>query len=283
MPNYIQRFSNEITLPQTTYLFVDGANFRRDFDKTTSQWFGQRVEFDFERIRSHFNADRVFYYDCIDGIKNDNELEEEFKNRVSLQAESLDRIREIDGCHVHFGTTTGRGKNKRQKEVDVLLAVEMMEHAFRKNMDRAVLLSGDKDFRPLVESLVRLGLHIEVVGDKKSMSRDLIHAADKSIKLTFDDYYKWTTRVHRDLRPLSVIFHNNMGENPPRRETREGVCMECPLTLLVAVEGRKHRVWLNLESKGGGFLVADCDNLEDIDDYFELQYGKIDWNNAEAV
>ena len=40
-------------------------------------------------------------------------------------------------------------KKLRQKKVDVLLAVEALDHAFRGNMSRAYLIAGDLDFAPL--------------------------------------------------------------------------------------------------------------------------------------
>jgi uncharacterized LabA/DUF88 family protein len=43
------------------------------------------------------------------------------------------------------------GKKRQQKEVDVLLAVDMLTRSFYKNMTKAVLLAGDRDFKPVVE------------------------------------------------------------------------------------------------------------------------------------
>ena len=66
------------------------------------------------------------------------------------------------------GRITGRPGNIRQKGVDVLLAVEMLDHAFRKNMDEAWLLAGDADFVPLVEAVTRLGTWVNVIYDPRA-------------------------------------------------------------------------------------------------------------------
>jgi uncharacterized LabA/DUF88 family protein len=39
----------------------------------------------------------------------------------------------------------------------------MMNHAIRQNMRRAVLVTGDADFKPLVESMVQIGMFVEIV------------------------------------------------------------------------------------------------------------------------
>jgi hypothetical protein len=56
----------------------------------------------------------------------------------------------LSGVHVRLGTVTG--KRRRQKEVDILLATDMLTHGFNGNMKTAVLLSGDLDFRPIIEA-----------------------------------------------------------------------------------------------------------------------------------
>ena len=121
---------SNISQKQITYLFVDGSNFRQYFNETTQKWFGQEVEFDFKKIKDFFQAEKAFYYDCVDDVKTDNENQQDFDERVEAQEIKLNKIREVEGCHVHLGSLSGKGKKKRQKEVDVLLAVQMMEHAF---------------------------------------------------------------------------------------------------------------------------------------------------------
>ncbi|MBD2254416.1 NYN domain-containing protein [Nostoc parmelioides] len=51
---------------------------------------------------------------------------------------------------------TGKAK-KEQKEIDIMIAVDMLTHSFQKNMDEATLLAGDLDFKPLIDALVLNG------------------------------------------------------------------------------------------------------------------------------
>ena len=101
--------------------------------------------FNFEQLTS--GMFKTFYYDCKDDLKKATETEEQFRKRLE-QEEHFNGIQGVRGCHVQLGTLTSEGTRKRQKEVDILLTVDMMNRAIRQNMDHAFLLSGDADFRP---------------------------------------------------------------------------------------------------------------------------------------
>jgi hypothetical protein len=122
----------------------------------------------------------------------------EFDRRLQSQEAYYEKIRSLRGVHLQLGTLTGsrRGRQKearRQKEVDVLLAVDMLTHGFNRNMSRAILLSGDLDFRPVVEALVRGGVFVEVWYEKSTVSKDLYWAADLGYPLYWNILYSWST------------------------------------------------------------------------------------------
>ena len=99
--------------------------------------------------------------------------------------------------HLRLGKLTGTGREKRQKQVDILLAVDALNHAFRRNMGRVVLLTGDQDFTPVVRALVDMGLYVTVAGDRTHTSKELIHAADHYIPLTVQSYNDFTSVANR--------------------------------------------------------------------------------------
>ncbi|CAN5514205.1 hypothetical protein BH10ACI1_BH10ACI1_34940 [soil metagenome] len=288
---------SNISQKQITYLFVDGANFRKYYDETTQRWFEEEVEFDFGYIKATFGAEKAFYYDCVDDIKNDTETDEEFEARVAAQEKKLNKIREVEGCHVFLGSLrrAKKRKNRGQKEVDVMLAVQMMEHAFRGNMDKAVLFSGDLDFRPLVESLVRLGLFIQVVADQKHFSSDLLYSADKHTKLNFKDYYDWTLKNFKIKNRLEITVLDFFPENAQKDGfdcMKTGSCNSGEVRLYKKRSSKGLRLYSKIisPSKNYAYALDPSDeilftinpNLETkmfnkLDLYFELMHGKIDW------
>ncbi|HEY0460136.1 MAG TPA: NYN domain-containing protein [Pyrinomonadaceae bacterium] len=272
---------SNISQKQTTYLFVDGSHFRQYFNETTQKWFGQVVEFDFRKIKEFFNAEKAFYYDCIDDIKNDSETDEEFEARVNSQEEKLNKIREVEGCHVYLGSLrrAKKQKNRGQKEVDVMLAVHMMEHAFRGNVSKTVLLSGDLDFRPLVESLVRFGLFVEVSADLKHFSTELIHSADAHKKLSIDEYFRLTPNHIQSLKPIEFptrTFFRERAEKENFWLHKEGTCGDFEVYIYIGNQHRGH--WLTTSNDLPHPQTAWVNNnLDHLILYFELKYGPINW------
>ncbi len=196
----------ELQSSKVTYLFIDGSYLRESYIDTTSKWFGNEVgddniNIDFNAIKIFFDARKVFYYDYIDRIQGKYEDKIDFEDRVSKQKDYFNQIRSLEEYHVKLGNLTKKG----QKEAGILLTIDMMNHAMRNNMTKAVLLSGDKDFKPLVESLVNMGMLVYVSSEVRSTSSDLKFAADSYIPLSFFDYYKWSSPELKNKYPMPKI------------------------------------------------------------------------------
>ena len=67
------------------------------------------------------------------------------------------------GFHVHTRPTCRNAATNvwKQKGMDILLAVEAMKH--KEEFDTFILFSGDRDFMPIVEEMVKEGKKIEIV------------------------------------------------------------------------------------------------------------------------
>ncbi len=196
----------------TTYLFIDGGHLRRNYAETVRPWFGSEGEIDFAQIKDGFlggGIARCFYYDALEDEKRDNETDADFNARIAREEQIFTKIEELNGYFIRLGSLTGQRK-RRQKKVDILLAVEALDHAFRRNMDRAILLTGDRDFEPLVDSLVRTGIQVHIAGYKKHTSEHLRRAADASTLLTFDDYFEFTTRPLKAASPVNLRHTNGI-------------------------------------------------------------------------
>ncbi len=184
---------------QNSYLFIDGG-YLRERCKQVESVLGATGELDYSKITGELSCGKAFYYDCLDEPKT-SEPQVDFEARRRMQEESFNKIREVPGFHVRTGTLSGR----RQKEVDVALAVDMLTHAFYKNMSRAVLVAGDLDFRPVVESLIRLGTYVEVVSAKSNTAKLLEWAADQHRVLDFNSLYSWCTDEFKQRNPIPRI------------------------------------------------------------------------------
>jgi uncharacterized LabA/DUF88 family protein len=173
------------------YLFVDGGYFRARHTEAIKSVFGESCDLQLNGLANIFpqKIQRVFYYDCLHDIPKVDETEEQLKNRVEAQQKTFDEIQSYEGFHVRLGSLSGNSRKLRQKEVDILLAVDALDHAFRQNMTGIILVAGDRDFAPLVESLVRLGVWVHIWFDPRSVGNRLLEVADKVTPIGFHDYY----------------------------------------------------------------------------------------------
>ena len=84
-----------------------------------------------------------------------------------------------------LGKHSGEGKSRRQKGVDIALAVNMLQNAFRGNYDCAALVSGDADFAPVVSEVKATGKQVICASFTWQLSKDeeIVYAADEFIAL----------------------------------------------------------------------------------------------------
>jgi NYN domain len=258
-------------MEQTTYVFIDGNYIRQAVDQAMKEVFGVPGDLAPELIPPH-NVFRAYFYDCIDELKKDSETDAEFQGRRDAQNEMISRMRARPGMHLRPGTLS-RGRNRTQKEVDVLLAVDMLTHGFNRNMTHAILVTGDLDFRPVVEALVRSGVFVNVWYEKRSAAKDLPAAADFGQELNWQSLYNWNTKA----------FHS--AYQPPAVTRADSRIMAMHVAL-GECEGRRVEL-MKLSDRGPFVLQADRPDgvwsLQHVDRqvlerFFSVKYGSVTWN-----
>lgn len=167
------------------YAFIDNAYLRKQYDETMARVLG--VAELAPKPLYLGSPNRTFVYDCMD-VPRDSDTKENYERRTTAQSSYFDGLRALPGHHLRLGTLT-TGRHPRQKQVDVHLAVDMLMHAHNRNMERAVLVAGDQDFKPVVDALVLMGVYVVVCASKRTVSRVLRQAADEFWPLEFPALY----------------------------------------------------------------------------------------------
>jgi uncharacterized LabA/DUF88 family protein len=186
------------------YVFIDGEHLRVSYEHDMHAFYGPDAPpIDYARLRTSLQAEKLFLYDSVDDSPRDGETAEAATARVAPRIAELDRAQASIGCHVRYGSVKkgNRRRGHEQKEVDVLLAVEMLTHAYRGNFRRAVLMTGDLDFKPLVDSLVSFGSNVEVWHARRSGARGLLDAADSRREMTLSEFHSWAEAFAMDALP----------------------------------------------------------------------------------
>jgi uncharacterized LabA/DUF88 family protein len=155
---------------ERTMVFVDVRNVLGCANAT-----GFRFKVDFTALIKHIVGDRilagVYLFDG-EVVGTDGTIGRRFHD--ALRAEGLRVITRESFCP----------DSDQQKEVDVAMACEMLEHAIKDHFDTAIVVSGDRDFLPAIEKVQNEGKTVELAGFKMSMSHvlqlrcDVYHALD---------------------------------------------------------------------------------------------------------
>lgn len=162
---------------EVSYLFIDGGYLRGAIKAFGESCFNTPdLPVDFSLL-APWATKVFFYYDCL-APQATQEPEADYRARIAVQQAHFTKLRSLRGWHVVEGIIKRTGKRARQKEIDILIAVDMLTHTHRRNMHRAAFIAGDQDFRPLVEAVVREGMFIELWYEAASGSSELIYAAD---------------------------------------------------------------------------------------------------------
>jgi len=173
------------------YLFIDGGCLRAVLDRYSAEVFGgDPIELQYQALVG--GHEKVFYYDAIPGKRHD-ETAATYEARVAPAVAMMDAMALIDGAHVYEGDARIRRRQQVQKKIDVMIAVDMLTHSFRRNMASATLLASDLDFKPLVDALVQDGATVTLWHPRPETNEELVRAADSSRPLDLATLHELAT------------------------------------------------------------------------------------------
>jgi len=196
---------------EVQYLFIDGEQLRRTAEEVGKDWFGAPVDIDYRALQG--TCQKVFYYDCLPA-KPSGADEGAYRLKYDNKIAFFNQLRAIPGWHVSEGLARHRKKERQeQKEVDILIAVDMLTHTHRKNMHRLTFVSGDQDFAPLLEAVVRDGMYVELLYPEGHTSQDLMHFADVAKPMDIDFLHAVSTQTYK--RHFSLPSRSGEGPDGP--------------------------------------------------------------------
>lgn len=209
-------FRSELPSGAKSYLFVDGASFRNAISEISKYFFeGESLQVDWRNLRAAHH--KVFYYDAIPTQEQDEDASC-YSRRISPKVEELSLIERQSGFHVKTGDVRKRrNRGNEQKMVDVQLAVDALQAASRGLFSHCTLVTGDLDFRPLVEAFVDMGIDVTVDYPPGHTNSDLLSAADHSVPLTLNNAEEYLTLTD-DQRAFVPRAFSDFQRQEPRPE-----------------------------------------------------------------
>lgn len=166
-------------MPERALLLVDGGYL----DYLQRSFGSPRIDYGRMAValceRFGYKLLRCVYFNCLPYLSA-SPSPEELDAHAKKQA-FFDRLSKLDRFQVKLGRLAYRGVDEKsgkpvleQKQVDVLLASEMVYNAARRSVEAIVLLSGDGDFVPAVDLVKREGLTLALAHGPRS-GVDTVH------------------------------------------------------------------------------------------------------------
>jgi len=146
------------------------------------------------------------------------------------QSDFLDALRRVPYLEIRLGGTKLSQGVTVEKGIDIMLATDLVNFAWKNIYNTAILVSGDADFAYAVKVVKDMGKHVEVAHFESNVSKDLMDLAD-SRHLLNRDFFKglWAVgpvgRRHRPRRRGSAPPQAGIetgGQAPPFEEPAPG-------------------------------------------------------------
>lgn len=176
--------------PRRVMIFIDGSNLYHVLKQNTD-----KHDLDYKRFSEKLTGDRelirTYYYNIRQESPDNPKLAEN-------QDRFLKALYETAYLEVKLGIWKARGGTMVEKGVDVMIASDLIMHAYEDHYDVAILVSGDADFYPALQAVKDIGKQVEVAAFDSNLSAEAARLADVVTKFN-NDYFEdlWMSRSRR--------------------------------------------------------------------------------------
>lgn len=171
-------------------VFIDGSNLYHVLGQICGRHDLQFDKFA-QKLANGRDLKRVYYYN----------IRQEFEDKPNVGADQnrfLQSLYDTPYLEVKLGIWKQRGGTMVEKGVDVMLATDVVVHAFKDHYDTAIVVSGDADFYPALQAAKDGGKHVEVAAFDANISSEAARTADLHIKLNKTFFTSlWMTRTQQ--------------------------------------------------------------------------------------
>lgn len=176
--------------------FIDGSNLYHALEENCG-----RMDLDFGAFVAKMCGERqlfrAYYYNILQDPERRGTAYQE-------QQKFLATLYNTPYLEVCLGISKYRGDVLIEKGVDIMMATDLLQFAYRDLYDVAVLVSGDADFAYAMQAVKNLGKHVEVVAFPSNLSYELTQTADVLHVLErdfFDDLWSSSREEKGNAKP----------------------------------------------------------------------------------
>ncbi len=222
-------------------VFIDGSNLYHVLGDVCGRHdlnFGKFAE----KIAGDRRLVRTYYYN----IRQSSGLD---AGASAEQDKFLQTLRDTPYMEIRMGVSKRHGDSMVEKGVDVFMATDMVAFAFMDLYDTAIVVSGDGDFFPAIQTAKNQGKHVEVAAFNNNLSAEAANVADVTVALN-KTYFTglWADRRRRSSTTTTTARSTSRGTTEPQAESKD----EKPATRGRSAAGRGRSGGSSTSSRRGG-------------------------------
>jgi uncharacterized LabA/DUF88 family protein len=184
---YIHPLMYVIMTSNRCAIFIDGGYLEKilknEFDE-------QRIDFEklSEELAGPAQILRTYYYNCMP-FQDDPPTQHQ-KELYARRDSFMARLQKLNRYEVKQGKLVKRACENcqyvrfEQKRLDVLMAVDLVRLSATRQIDQAVLVTGDSDFVPAVRVAKMDGVLVQLYYSQKAKSDELYDVCDERVAIT---------------------------------------------------------------------------------------------------
>jgi uncharacterized LabA/DUF88 family protein len=163
-------------------VFIDGGYL----DKVQESL--KNIRMDYEKFSDilceNFTRFRTYYYHCMPYQENPPTLEQ--KGKYQSMSNFIHSLRKLPRFEVRLGRLERRGDGFKQKQVDTLIAIDLVKLSAKNQIKKAVLVSGDSDHVPAIRSAKEDFVLVKLCYMPGTVHSQLVDICDERLELGMD-------------------------------------------------------------------------------------------------
>jgi uncharacterized LabA/DUF88 family protein len=164
-------------------VFIDGAYLTKILDIDFGKPKIDLAKFS-DVICGSYDRLRTYYYNCMP-YQSCPPTEDERK-RFAAMDKFVYTLKKLPRFEVKLGRLGCVGGEFVQKRVDIALAVDLVRLSCGRTITKAVIVTGDSDFVPAIESAKDAGILTVLYYSQSSIHDELLSAVDESFVIGWD-------------------------------------------------------------------------------------------------
>jgi uncharacterized LabA/DUF88 family protein len=132
---------------------------------------------------------RTYYYNCLPLIRKNKfgnlEEQKDDEARYNKKENFYNKLKLLPRFKVKYGKLQLIDNIFKQKGIDVLMSLDIVDKCFLKQIKHAVVVAGDADFIPAIRKAKDFGAVVHLFCNKNSVNKELLYAVDEVHDLQF--------------------------------------------------------------------------------------------------